>query len=309
MRLCILMALFHSVAWTMAAVHDEHGYEADHANDDTLYHRHLQRLFGGVNATDGEFPFFGRAFINSETSEGRVATACGGSLIHEDIVMTVGCTVSEIRDPDVTSVTVQFNLGGNLKDGSDSTVYQVSDVVWPRNFGYPDNDIAFFKLSNSSSVTPVAWNTDPSIPAVGDVGTVIGFGFTTIEGPTSPFLLKLDLPIISASECRSLTRIGGFTLIEPTKMVCAYTPGKSTCNGDSGGPILTPSGVVYGMDSFVSDGVCGSGASVFTRVSAYSDMIESVSRALIKMLDAHCDTSERWRFAFFMNKRKRVVWL
>lgn len=142
----------------------------------------------------------------------------------------------------------------------------------------------FYKLvvptGNSTSVAPATWNTDPSIPSVGDVGTVVGYGTSTREGPFSPFLLKVDLTTVSTAECRdSFLPIIGFALLEKS-MVCTRTEGKGICVGDAGAPILNSSGVIYGLSSFLSfrNGVeCDQSASVFTRVSSFSDMIESVS--------------------------------
>lgn len=84
----------------------------------------------------------------------------------------------------------------------------------------------FFKLviptGNSTSVAPATWNADPSIPSVGDVGTVIGYGTSTLGGPFSPFLLKVDLDAISTAECRDdFSPITGFTLIEKKYGLCS----------------------------------------------------------------------------------------
>lgn len=133
----------------MATVQDESGFDAALNRLD----RHLQRIAGGENATEDEFPWFGRTISSLETIEGPFTSACSASLIHSDIVMSAAsCVVPDIVDPEVTSITIQFNLGGNLRDGSDITAaYQVSDVYWPRNYGYPrpDNDIVFFQASHS----------------------------------------------------------------------------------------------------------------------------------------------------------------
>ena len=210
----------------MATVQDESGFDAALNRLD----RHLQRIAGGENATEDEFPWFGRTISSLETIEGPFTSACSASLIHSDIVMSAAsCFFPDIADPEVTSITIQFNLGGNLRDGSDITAaYQVSDVYWPRNYGYPrpDNDIVFYKLviptGNSTSVAPATWNADPSIPSVGDVGTVIGYGTSTLGGPFSPFLLKVDLDAISTAECRDdFSPITGFTLIEKKYGLCS----------------------------------------------------------------------------------------
>jgi secreted trypsin-like serine protease len=127
-------------------------------------------------------------------------------------------------------------------------------------------------------VAPATWNADPSIPSVGDVGTLIGYGTSTLDGSFSPFLLKVDLDAISTAECRDdFSPITGFAQIEKN-MVCARAEGKGICIGDAGAPILTPDGAIYGLGSFFNNRECGQSTSVFTRVSSFSGMIDSVSR-------------------------------
>ena len=243
----------------------------------SIFSRHL-KIIGGENASSEEFPWFGQTRITVNSTGQSLSYVCGGSLIHSDIVVSAAhCAVNYIRDNprDTTSITIQFYLGANLYNGSDGIIYEVSDIYWPRTYAsLSEDDIVFYKLSNSSSVPPVPWNTDPSIPVVGDIGTAIGFGRTSNDGRLSPTLLKADLTVISNAECRDAYTV--FDGID-REIVCTFGQGRSTCNGDSGGPILTQDGYIFGVTSFASINGCDTGPTGFTRVSRYSDMIASVS--------------------------------
>jgi trypsin len=226
-------------------------------------------IIGGEVAGNNEFPWFGR----TEIRIGNNIYSCGGSLIHSDIVMSAAhCIVDDIRDNPGTAFSVTFNLGANQYSGSDGTILSVSDIYWPTDYGDDENDIVFYKLTGSASVQPVSWNSDSSIPSVGSIGTAIGFGRTSNDGEESAILLKADLATISNAQCE---RTYG-NLYEGN--VCTFTQGKSTCIGDSGGPIVTQNGVVFGLTSFGLQVGCDQGPTVFTRVSWFSDLIESVSK-------------------------------
>lgn len=260
----------------------------------SIFSRHL-KIIGGENASSEEFPWFGQTRITVNSTGQSLSYVCGGSLIHGDIVVSAAhCAVNYIRDNprDTTSITIQFYLGANLYNGSDGIIYEVSDIYWPRTYAsLSEDDIVFYKLSNTSSVPPVPWNTDPSIPAVGDIGTAIGFGRTSNDGRLSPTLLKADLTVISNAECRDAYTV--FDGID-REIVCTFGQGRSTCNGDSGGPILTQDGHIFGVTSFASINGCDTGPTGFTRVSRYGDMIASVSKAKSCLLCSRAMFTTKW---------------
>lgn len=74
---------------------------------------------------------------------------------------------------------------------------------------------------------------------------VAGWGLT-IEGgkEQSPVLLQLQVPVVSNKDCREFYRKNGddATPIQfGERILCAGgTAGKSTCTGDSGGPLMIP---------------------------------------------------------------------
>ena len=249
------------------------------ASNDIPPFRQLQKIIGGEYTNSSEYPWFAFSQITIEQlNEDPVSYACGSSFIHSDIVISAAhCVVDFIRDypRDTTSISVDIFIGVNRANRTYESRYKVSDIYWPRSYirgiGLIAKDIVFYKIINSTSIPPVPWNTNPSIPLVGDIGTAIGYGRTTNDGLSSNTSLKADISVISNAECRDT-----FAIVDDESHVCAFTPGKSACFGDSGGPIITQSGVLFGLTSFGLF-ACDQGPSVFTRVSSYSDMIASVS--------------------------------
>ena len=239
-----------------------------------LRSRNLQKIIGGETAGEGEFPWFGLIVTTvPQRFQDPLNFACGGSFIHSDIVIsTAGCVVEDIRANPRANILVNIYVGYDGSDGTFDSVYEVSDIYWPRSYSFPDNDIVFYKVTNPTSATPVSWNTDPLIPSVGDIGTTIGYGDTTNNGLASDTLQKVNISVISNEECGVLLN----ATIEDSQ-VCAFTQGKSTCLGDGGGPFLTQTGEIFGLASFLPIDRCDPGPSGFTRVSSFSDMIASVS--------------------------------
>ena len=242
--------------------------------------RQLQKIVGGEYANTSEFPWFAYSQVKIEQlNEAPFFSFCGGSFIHSDIAISAAhCVVDLIRiyPRDTTNITVELTVGLNKTDGTYVSRHKVSEIIWPRSYGGFDNgidsDIVFYKLFNSTSIPPVPWNTDPSIPLVGDNGTAIGYGDTTRDGELpSNTSLKADLFVISNAECQK-----SFPFVDESH-VCTNTPGRDICYGDSGGPIITQSGVLFGVTSFGDPNGCYATPSGFTRVSFYNDMIASVS--------------------------------
>jgi Trypsin len=246
--------------------------EGSNVTDNLKKNNSVPYIIGGVPANENEFPWFGRTTVTYYNSFGfpEGSFSCGASLIHSDIAISAAhCVVDTLRENPDYSFTIEFNLGANEYFGSDGIVFDVERIVYPTSYDFPTDDIVYYKLGTSSNVDPVPWNTDPSIPSVGDIGTAIGFGDTSDFGENSPILLKVDLPAISVTQCEQ-------TYFVPDSITCTYIPGKSTCQGDSGGPIITRNGEVYGLTSFGSVEGCSKGPTGFTRTSYFGEFTSQV---------------------------------
>ena len=102
-----------------------------------------------------------------------------------------------------------------------------------------NNDIALIKLKKSvtckAKKIEVACITTNE-PSEGDKCTVTGWGTLKSNGKQPKTLMKVDVPIISRSQCNENKWYGGAIT---DNMICAgYTKGKKdSCQGDSGGKV------------------------------------------------------------------------
>lgn len=115
-------------------------------------------------------------------------------------------------------------------------------------------------------------SSDTSLTFAGNTATTSGFGkISNTQGST--LLRYAQVPVISNTECSRYYRILG-------SVVCISTSnGRSTCNGDSGGPLtvsLRGQNVLVGVTSFVSSAGCTSGYPAgFARVTSFLPWINN----------------------------------
>ena len=253
-------------------------------HDDLPSNRQLQKIIGGERVNVSDYPWYGFAsFVVERANNVSDNFLCGSAIIHSDIVVsTANCIVSYATPRDATKISVTIFTGYNRTDRTFESAYSVTDIYYPKSFFLNideiENNIVFYKLSESTSVSPIIWNTDPSIPSVGDILSAFGYGVTANDGNLSDTLQKVDLSYLSNAECREAWFPIGFRFFDESTM-CADADGKGPCRGDSGGPLVTQDGVLVGMISVTRLGACDRSPTLFTRISYYSDMISSVSRA------------------------------
>ena len=94
--------------------------------------------------------------------------------------------------------------------------YTVANIIMHSQYNRRniDNDIALLKLSRPVSLTRNSGVVPACLPAsnsnsfAGVVATVAGWGATAEGYPTSSKLRKVDVPVISNSDCRSKSSYG-----------------------------------------------------------------------------------------------------
>lgn len=140
--------------------------------------------------------------------------------------------------------------------------------------------LVFFLLtlpSITDFIKPICLPTPSERSSVGDKHIVAGWGKTEYAN-SSPIKLKLRVPVVADSQCSTRFRTAGVTL--SNKQLCAGGErGKDSCNGDSGGPLMTTFGndtsqwYVAGVVSFGAR--CGTQGwpGIYTRVAEYTDWI------------------------------------
>jgi secreted trypsin-like serine protease len=156
----------------------------------------------------------------------------------------------------------------------------------PRRGPEGGNDIALVRLSRPVALPtlPLVQSNQTNLTAPGTLATILGWGATrprTLEEEPSGFpraLQQAEVPIVANGVCNAPQSYNGAIL---ETMLCAGFPqgGVDTCQADSGGPLLVPSGAGFALAGIASFGRgCGQPNfyGVYTRVSSFVGFVESV---------------------------------
>jgi secreted trypsin-like serine protease len=250
------------------------------------------RIVNGQNAPKDRFPWFVRLLSGSPITNG-VVSACGGSLIAPDLVITA----AHCENP------VNANVNPYVVDQVDTSLQRKVVAIF-RHPNFPqelqvDYDVMIIKLESPiTDVQPVHLNYDEGTPArSGEQLSILGFG-STIPGSSAPIVTSETLQIastdyVSFEDCAvAEDPVTGYkngvstenTVVEPWWLCTLKSRPEvtATCFGDSGGPVIrqgsNPSsdllvGVISGGSSF-----CGNEhvPSWNNRVSYFTDWITSV---------------------------------
>lgn len=196
-------------------------------------------IVGGFLAAKKEFPFQVAIFFGGQHH-------CGGSIISEHFILTAAHCL--VRDSSRLEVIVGVT---NLNDRS-AQRFKVAQQIGHEGYfdGQNLNDIALLRLEKpliySATVKPIELQT-AEVP-VNSILKIIGWGRTGNNLPGSQDLKYNVVAVQSNTECLG-HRYNG--------LIClAHTAGNGACNGDSGGPAISPDGKVAGIANFVLGG-CG----------------------------------------------------
>jgi secreted trypsin-like serine protease len=253
------------------------------------------RVFGGVAASNNEFPSIAAISIKNGTQSG--SFSCGASLIAQRFVLTAAHCVHTNRGlgPIMESRQLQIRVGSlSWREGG-----QRADVA--RIIAHPDynktgmleNDIALLELDRPlagpfMNLEGLAARNEPQPRLLeSQKVTVAGWGVMDPLVPVAaPILQKAEL---FREENRLCKRFGneGLTMQESTDTICAgvSTGGMDSCTGDSGGPLMGAliRGRGWAQVGLVSYGPseCGTANefAVYTRISSYRQWIADNTRS------------------------------
>ncbi|KAJ8673244.1 hypothetical protein QAD02_004506 [Eretmocerus hayati] len=222
-----------------------HGLNEDPVGTDTIM---KERIIRGIPVNELHYPYVVSMYDQKNP------LLCGGTIITSRIILTAGHCV----DTKPTHVRTSIS---NKK-------YKVIKTFTHEEFDRDSliNDIGLLLLNNQiekATIVPLQEHISP-VP-LGTRAYALGWGLTEY-GSFSRKLRLIEVPIIPPKICAQNYGLTGY-------WVCTDSHFLSTCNGDSGGPLMMD-GVQIGITSFGADSCELGWSSVFTRVSAYYDWIE-----------------------------------
>nr|XP_032518870.1 trypsin alpha-3-like [Danaus plexippus plexippus] len=227
------------------------------------------RITGGSAASLGQFPY--QAGLLIRLVDGR-QSVCGASLISNTRLVTAAhCWYSggaQAREFNVILGSVNLYSGGTRITTRNVRVHG-SYNAWTLA-----NDVAVIIINrvNYSNTIRNIGLASGSNQYVGSWATASGFGKTSDSSGASSTMRHVNLQVISNDVCRRTygNMIG-------SSIICVATPnGRSTCGGDSGGP-LAISNTLIGITSFGHRDGCTRGHPAgFARVTSFNSWIRSI---------------------------------
>lgn len=243
------------------------------------------RIVGGEEAPQGAWPWI-TLLGYKDASTNQIDYLCGGALITSQHVLTAAHCVHNKND--LYSVRVGEHDIQNDQDGSRHQDVVIASKISHEGFNPVSfqNDIAILRLAKrvdfTAEVQPICLPTDPTIRNKNYVNFrpfVAGWGATSFNGPSSPTLREVQIPVVSQESCKNSYKNFRSIVVDQSVLCAGYARGgKDACQGDSGGPLMIPEKDRYYLLGVVSFGYkCAEPGypGVYTRIPHYLDWITS----------------------------------
>jgi len=297
-----------------------------------LYNEFASRIVGGNEASPGNYPYFTLIHIG----DGKF---CGGALIAPDIVLTAAHCESLLAEQVIIGAYGVNSLekGAQTRFCDEWIPHPEYRKVDNKPINYEYNDFAVCKLDKpvviDESKVRLELNEDASLPEDGDSLRVMGFGRTIEGGDTSEFLLDVTVPVVSNVKCNDISSNHTYILyngaITENKLCAGFLEkgGKDTCQGDSGGALVSRTVRDNGLivDTHVGVVSYGNGCAkigypgVYARTSSGSKWIKEASCDELQSVapfcnnqappsPSDCDGSELIVVVTTDNNAKRISW-
>ncbi|XP_067875628.1 transmembrane protease serine 6 isoform X2 [Heterodontus francisci] len=248
----------------------------DERNCDCGLQTSRNKIVGGTNSTEGEWPWQASLQISSQH-------VCGGILINENWVLSAAhCFTSSSTPPAIWTVILgKFKLDVVGNNELSFKVLKIISHPYYNAITY-DYDVALLQLDQPVPIVPSSYPiclpTRTHVFETGKTCWVTGWGTTEEDGSVSNVLQKVDVKLVDQSTCNE-----AYSYSITPRMLCAgYPEGeKDSCQGDSGGPLVCEeSNGRWFLAGIVSHGLgCARKDyyGVYTRVTRLIDWIHTIA--------------------------------